>query len=42
MSRDGQTLFSGNEEGKIQLWNLRTGKLLRTLTPPKPKNPTYI
>jgi WD40 repeat protein len=30
-SPDGKTLASGNEDGTIQLWDLRAGKPLRTL-----------
>jgi WD40 repeat protein len=40
ISRDGKTLFSGGEQGKIKLWNFRTGKLLRTLILPRPKDST--
>lgn len=39
VSPDGKTLFSGGENGgKIRIWNLATGKQLRTLTPPRPKD----
>ncbi|BAZ08409.1 serine/threonine protein kinase [Calothrix sp. NIES-4071] len=29
---DGQTIIVGTDEGKIQLWALKTGKLIRTLS----------
>ncbi len=35
VSRDGETLFAGHNDGKITLWNLSTGKLLRSLVPPQ-------
>ncbi|BAZ38650.1 WD-40 repeat protein [Calothrix sp. NIES-4101] len=39
ISPDGKTLFSGGENGgKIRLWNLATGKQIRSFTPPLPKD----
>ncbi len=32
LSPDGQTLASGSEDETIKIWNLQTGKLLRTLS----------
>jgi COMPASS component SWD3 len=38
ISHDGKTLFSGGENGgKIRVWNLVTGKQIRSFTPPLPK-----
>jgi WD40 repeat protein len=31
ISSDGQTILSGDDEGKVQFWSLKTGKLIRTL-----------
>ncbi|WP_166481845.1 WD40 repeat domain-containing protein [Scytonema sp. UIC 10036] len=35
VSRDGETLFAGHNDGKITLWNLITGKQLWSLVPPQ-------
>ncbi len=32
VSRDGQIIVSGNDEGKVQFWSPDTGKLIRTLS----------
>ncbi len=38
ISSDGKTLFSGGDNGgKIRIWNLVTGKQVRSFTPPLPK-----
>ncbi|MBW4507591.1 MAG: WD40 repeat domain-containing protein [Scytonematopsis contorta HA4267-MV1] len=42
ISSDGKTLFTGGENGGIvRLRNTKTGKILRTFIPPKPKNPIF-
>ncbi|MEM7726847.1 MAG: WD40 repeat domain-containing protein [Cyanobacteria bacterium P01_A01_bin.45] len=41
ISGDGKTLFSGNNDGTIHLFDFSSGKLLQILTPPLPKNPDF-
>ncbi|MBD2494271.1 WD40 repeat domain-containing protein [Nostoc sp. FACHB-280] len=43
ISRDGKTLYSGGENGgKIRVWNMLTGKEIRSFTPPLPKKEDLI